>query len=803
MPKPEALGPQSLYSRCDPASLPFETTAELEELPQLVGQERALDALHFGTRIRNDGYNLFVLGPHGIGKQTTVQRFLTERASQEATPSDWCYVYNFEEPHRPSLLSLSSGYGGKLRQDLEQLIDELRSAIPAIFEGDEYQNRVRELQQEFQQRQQEAFQEIQQDAEQHDIAVIQTPSGLTFAPIKEGEVLSPDEFYKLPEEKRREIEETISQLQERVQKTLQQFPKWRKETQEKIKELNREMGLLAVGNLIESFKKDYSDFPQVVAHFDAIQEDVIDNIEAFRGQQEGQQRGAQPGAPPPYEAVLNRYRANLLVDNSDLEGAPVVHEDLPSHQHLVGRVEHWAQQGTLLTDFTLIKPGALHRANGGYLILDARQVLMQPFAWESLKRVLYAREIRIESIEQIYSLWSTVSLEPDPIPLNVKVILLGERFLYYLLFAYDPDFQELFKVQADFEEDIERSEETNLLYARLIGTIAQHEGLKPLNRAATARFIEHGSRLAEDSERLSTHARGLADLLREANFWAGEDGSTEVEAEHVQKAIDKQIYRSDRVRERVERAIQRGTVLIDTAGPAVGQINGLAYMQLGSFAFGRPSRITAAARLGDGKVIDIEREVELGGSLHSKGVMILSGFIGGRYATQRQLSFSASLTFEQSYGMIEGDSASAAELCTLLSVLAEVPLSQALAITGSVNQHGQIQAIGGVNEKIEGFFDICKARGWAEGQGVIIPASNVPHLMLRADVREASANGQFQVFPVQRIDQALELLTGLEAGERGKDGLFPEGSLNRRVEDRLEELSKLSRKHDHSEEEDS
>jgi len=789
MPAPDPLAPDALYRRCDPASLPFDTTEEVADLEQIIGQDRAIDALHFGAGMASSGFNLFVLGPNGIGKHTVVRRFLEERAASEATPPDWCYVHNFEEANHPQLLRLPAGTGKRLREDLDNLVDELRAAIPATFESDEYQSRIHELQQEFNQRQEEAFQEIQEEAEGKDITLLQTPAGFTFAPVRDGEVLGPEEFQKLPEDERRQVEADISHLQERLQWVLRQVPKWRKETQEKVREVNREMADFAVGHLIDGLKDDYPEHEGVRRHLDAIQQDVIDHVDQFRHRHQQEEDDGEG-----YEALLRRYRANILVDNGQLDGAPVVYADLPTHQHLVGRVEHRAQQGALFTDYRLIRPGALHRANGGYLILDVRKVLMQPFAWEGLKRALYAGEVRIESLDQIYSFLATVSLEPAPMPLDVKVVLLGDRFLYYLLAEYDPDFRELFKVQADFEEELPRSDDNNALYARLIGTLVRRDSLRPFDRAAVARVIERASRMADDSERLSLHAGDLADLLSEADFWAGEAGRDQVTADDVQKAVAKQAYRAERVRDRMQEAVQRDIIMIATSGAEVGQINGLAVLQLGGFAFGRPQRITATARLGDGEVVDIERETEMGGPIHSKGVMILSNFLGARYALNRPLSLAASLTFEQSYGMIEGDSASTAELCALLSALAGAPLKQSLAVTGSVNQHGEVQAIGGVNEKIEGFFDTCAGRGLDGTQGVLIPKANVAHLMLREDVRQAAEAGRFAIYPVASVDEAIALLTGLEAGERGGDGQFPEGTINRRVEDRLEELSQLHKR---------
>ncbi|MBA1148420.1 AAA family ATPase [Ectothiorhodospiraceae bacterium WFHF3C12] len=785
MPKPQALKADQVFRACDPDALGFDTTDDLEDLDRIIGQDRAIEALRFGTGMRSHGYNLFVLGPNGIGKFEVVKHYLQDRATQEPVPGDYCYVHNFQHPNEPKLLALPGGQGEQLRKDLEQLVSELRTAIPATFESDEYQQRARELHQELNRRQQQSIREIQKEADEHDIALIQTPGGFTFAPKKDGEVMDPEEFHSLPQEERERVEKIVEKLQEKLQAAIQQMPKVRKDIQERVRKLNEEMAEFAVGHAIGEFKERYSESPAVLEHLDAIRQDVVENVDAL-GNQSDQSANAM-------EQLMSRYRANVLVDNSTQQGAPVVYEDLPTYQHLLGRVEHHVHQGALTTDFRLIKPGALHRANGGYLILDVRKLLMQPLAWEGLKRALLSRQVKIESLEQLYSMISTVSLQPQPVPLDVKVVLLGDRLLYYLLSAYDPDFLDLFKVQADFEEDLDRDEESQQLYARMIATMARREGVRPLEKTGVARVIEHGSRIVDDSERLTTHNRQIADLLSEANFWAGDAGSHVIDETHIQRAIDHQEYRASRIRERMDRAIQRETILIDTEGEATAQINGLSVMQLGNYAFGRPTRITATARLGRGHMVDIEREAKLGGSIHSKGVMILSNLLGARYAQDHPLSLNASIAFEQSYGMVDGDSASVAEFCVLLSALSDLPIRQSLACTGSLNQHGKVQAVGGVNEKIEGFFDVCSARGLTGEQGVLLPASNVPHLMLRPDVREAVAAGRFHIYPLNTVDEALEMLTGREAGERGDEGQFPEGSVNRLVDDRLQELSRLQR----------
>ncbi len=785
----QPLPPQKLYARCDPQQFSFDTTAELEDLEGLIGQARAVEAVQFGIGIRREGYNLFVLGPHGTGKYSAVRQFLEQQAVTEATPADWCYVNNFEMPHRPRALQLPPGQGIVLQQDMEKLVRELRTAIPVAFEKDDYRSQKQALQEEFADMQERAFKDLQQQAYERELAVIRTPAGLAFAPLKGDKVLKTEEFQQLPDADQERIQEAISDLQTYLDETIGRVQQGEREHREKMRSLDREVAKFAVGHLIAELRQKYHELPAVIAYLDAVEKDVVENVDDFRKKEEE--------APPPLTGIplprsllgpapFRRYQVNVLVDRSETKGAPVVYQDNPTYQNLLGRIEHiMAQMGVVMTDFSLIKGGSLQQANGGYLILDAHKLLSQPFVWEALKRALRAQEIVIESPGQQLGLVNIIALEPEPITLNIKIVLLGDRMLYHLLSEYDPDFNELFKVVVDFEEEMARNANTSMLYARLIGTLARKEQLRHFNRAAVARVIEHSARLVGDAEKLSTRMQGIADLLREADYWASRAGHDPVTAADVQQAIDAQIFRASRIRERAYEAIEREIILIDTQGERIGQINGLSVFSLGQFSFGRPSRITATVRLGRGKVVDIEREVELGGPLHSKGVLILSGFLSARYAPDQPLSLSASLVFEQSYSGVDGDSASSAELYALLSALAEAPLKQSLAVTGSVNQHGQVQAIGGVNEKIEGFFDICRARGLTGDQGVLIPTANVKHLMLRPDVLAAVEAGQFHIYAVETIDQGLEILTGLPAGERDEAGNFPPGSVNQRVEARL------------------
>ena len=771
------LTPEQLYTACDVQQFTFDTTDQLQDLKQIIGQDRALQALHFGVGIQQEGYNLYVLGPTGLGKHTVVHEYLEEQAARKAPAYDWVYVYNFEKPSQPLAIRLGTGQASSFRNDMLQLVEDLLSAIPTAFEAEEYHARTQEVEEDLKKTIETSFNSLADEADSHDITLLHTPHGFAFAPAKNKEVLSPQDFEKLSEKEQEQIEEVISVLEEKLASILRTRSQWEREARDKIKKLNQEIVMFASGHLIDELKNKYLNNKSIQKYLDAVQQDVIDNQHDFRRDEE---RPALMGISLEEEPTFRRYEVNILVEHNQQGGAPVEFEDNPNYNNLVGAVEHTAHMGALQTDFTLIKAGALHRANGGYLMIDIIKLLTQPYAWEGLKRALSSRKIKIQSLGQVYSLVSTVSLEPEPIPLDIKVVLIGDRFIYYLLHAYDPEFKQLFKVAADFDDRLERSSENQQVYAQLIATLLRRDKLRPFDRSAVARVIEHGARIAGDSEKLSTYVMDIADLLREADHFASQANHPVVHRDDVQRSIDAQIYRADRVREHLQEEITRGTLMIDTDGTKTGQINGLAVIQLGDFSFATPSRITTTTRLGDGEVIDIERETELGGAIHSKGVFILSAFLGERYAKNRPLSLSASLVFEQSYGEIEGDSASMAELCSLLSALADIPIKQGIAMTGSVNQRGEAQAIGGVNEKVEGFFDICYERGLTSKQAVLIPASNVKHLMLRHDVVEACRGGQFSVYAYNNVDEAIEILTGKSAKQ-----------VNSKVEARLVELENI------------
>ncbi len=786
------LHPPELYRRCDPAKLGFRTTAELEDITEVVGQPRAVAALEFGMGIRPDGYNVFAHGLPGTGKQTLVLQSLRRHAATRPVPPDLCYVHNFDDPRTPRLLELPPGMGAALRRDLERLVEDLRTAIATALESEDYQERRHAIEAEVKQRPEAALEELGERALRAGLALARTPHGFMVAAMRDGQALTDEAFRGLPEEEQRRLQEKIEAFQAEVEKTVRQFPRWLRERRDRLRALRSDITGRAAEHLMEETCAKYAGVPSVLQHLDRVQHDVIERAQELAAPETPVPDVLVEAFPQAFagRASWRRYRVNVLVDNGQGVGAPVIYEDNPTYDNLIGRLEHAAQFGALVTDFSLIKGGALHRASGGYLVLEAHKLLRAPYAWDALKRALQSRRLRIESLGQVLGLVSTVSVEPEPARLDVQVVLLGEPLVYYLLCALDPDFAELFKITADFDDQMDATEENTRRYAQLVATLARKEGLKPFDRTGVARVLEHSARLVGHQEKLSARIAVLADLLREADYWAGRAGAEAATAEHVQQALDAQVHRADRLRQRVHEEIARRTIMIDTDGAKVGQVNGLSLSALGTFAFGRPTRITARVRMGRGDVVDIEREVELGGPVHSKGVLILAAYLGARYVPNRPLALSASLVFEQSYAAVEGDSASAAELFALLSAIADVPIRQSLAVTGSVNQHGDIQVVGNVNEKIEGFFDICRARGLTGAHGVIIPAGNGQHLMLRQDVVDSVAAGKFHVYPIQTVDEGLELLTGLPAGERQTPaGPYPEGTFNRLVEDRLLELA--------------
>ncbi len=780
---PTPLSPDRLYRAADSSVLDFTTTAELAQLPGLIHQARAREAIGFGTCISQPGFNIFAVGDTAGRVRDSVRLMLDEAALGQPGPPDWIYVYNFADPQRPKALSLPAGRAPALQKAVHDLIEELKVALPAVFESEDYQKQRGAVEQAIQAKGQAAFAALNEKAQAKNIAILRTPAGFTMAPLRDGKIVPPADFNAWTREEQLAVQAAIESLEKDLEDTLRGMPRLEKEQRDAVLALERETARFAMEHPVAPVKAAFADLPDVLAHIDEITKDLLENVHLFAVPQEA---AADPMVLMRLGGALERFEVNVMVTQSHHgSDAPVVEELNPTLANLVGRIEYLQMQGALVTNFRLIKAGALHRANGGTLLLDVRSLLMEPWSWAALKRALTRGEIVIEDVTRFIGLTTTVSLEPDPIPLKVKVVLFGDRSLYYMLSAVDPDLSRHFKVLADFDDELERTAENKMMLARMIGGMARQEGLKPLDRDAVARVIEHAARIADDQQRLTLRVDLIRDLLTEVSHWAGVAGRKVATKEDVEHAINQQIVRVSRIRDLGKSMILREIALIDTAGTRVGQVNGLSVMMLGGYAFGKPTRITCGVRPGAGRIIDIEREVELGGPTHSKGVMILSGYLASRYGQDVPLSLNASLVFEQSYGGVDGDSASSTELYALLSALSLLPLRQEIAVTGSVNQLGVVQAIGGVNEKIEGYFDICAARGLTGTQGVMIPASNAQHLMLRADVIEACAKGQFTIWPIETIDQGIVLLTGHPVGERAADGTYPTGSVNRAVADRL------------------
>ena len=712
------LNSTRLYQYCDGDQFDFKSTTELDSLPTIIGQSRALDSVDFGVNIIGDGYNLFVMGSAGSGKYTLVKRFLDEHVKQREAGQDWGYLNNFSDPQKPRVVSLPAGQGRQLHHDIEKVIQHLLKDLPHVFDDEYYRGRMRSIDEAARKHRVRLFGILQQEADRQNIILLRMQDGsYAFAAKRDGEAMTSDEFEQLPVDQQEKTEDAIATLHEEMQHTLLELREWERDNQTKVSALNDEVATEVISRQINKLKHAYPQVSRLQRYFDEMKKDLLENVDGFLKQEEE----TEDVNTSPEQSLQRRYQINLIVDNSEATGAPVVYENLPSHQSLLGCVENMAMMGALITDFSLIKGGALHRANGGYLILDVEQLLMQPYAWEGLKRALHAKEVRFDALEQMYSLVSTVSLEPEPMPLDLKVILLGDRNLYYRLYDLDPEFAELFKVVADFEEQMERTTDNHLLYARLIGSTVQKEGLMHLETGAVAKVIEQAARSIEDSSKFSLHLGWMTDLLRESSYWARKRQAKLVSRDDVIQALSSREQRVDRIRGELYQHIKRNVTCIDVLGDQIGQVNALSVFSVGALSFAQPSRLTANCRFGDGEILDIEREVELGGDLHSKGMLIMSGYLGSTYAKDKPLSMSASLVFEQSYGEIDGDSATVAELCALLSAIAELPLNQSLAITGSMNQRGEVQAIGGVNEKIEGFFDVCVMLGLTGKQGVIIP----------------------------------------------------------------------------------
>ncbi len=784
------LRPEELCWRCDPSQFEFASTEELPPLEGTIGQERALTAIDFGIGIRNSGFNLFILGQPGTGRTSTIRTYLSSKAAKQTVPDDWCYVHDLKDGTRPEYIRLPAGTGLELKQDVDHLVARLTEDIPKIFEGKVYEKQKERITSVFQKKHNTLYQELEQEASAKGFTLQQGADGLTLSPVIDQQPLTKEDYDKLSHAEKARLEKDSAALHQRIKDVMQEMRRLEEEMRQQIADMEKAMLLFAVGHLFEELEPKYREFERVMEHFEACKKDLVGRIDELRAHHEP--RINIPGLTlQQNEPSFDRYQVNLLVDNSQCKGAPVVYEANPTYFNLFGRIEHIIQMGSASTNFHMIKAGALHRANGGYLILDCREVLLNIFSYEALKRCIRRHEVRIEDMAEQFRLIATVSLKPQPIPLDCKIVLIGTPLFYYLLFEYDPDFRKYFKVKVDFDQMMKNTWENIQQYALFVGSKCNEEQLRHFNPAAVARTVEYAARLTDDQQRFSARFLDISDLIREASFYAEREAQELVAAKHVELAIEARAYRSNKLEERVQEAIEEGSLLIDTEGAVVGQVNGLSAYLLGDYTFGKPSRVTVRSYLGKKGVVNIEREAKLSGPIHDKGVMILAGFFGERFARDKPLALSASICFEQSYGGIEGDSASSTELYGLLSSLADLPLDQGIAVTGSVNQHGRIQPIGGANEKIEGFYAVCKAKGLTGKQGVIIPAANRKNLMLKPEVVPAVEEGSFHIWSVTDIDQGIEILTGIPAGERQADGSWPEGTVNQRVDRRLREMSEV------------
>ncbi len=777
------LGPGDLWRVCDVSRLSFETTAELPFTKKIIGQPRGTRSIEFGVGIGSPGFNIFVMGPKGTGRTTTIERFLQEKASVSPVPNDWVYVQNFQNPRCPRAICLPPGKGAQFCKDLDRLVDSLKREIPQAFETEEYKDALSGIVQELEVQRNRILQKVRHQAAEQGFGIVRTPDGLVVTPVLDGQPMQMEAFEALSEEQQEELNITRRTLERALDDALRAIQDAEQSAQDEIRNLGRRVAGSVAVRFVDPLKKRYRTEEEALLHLDLIQKDVIAHVGDFLPDDESGGGGAPDEKPDPFR----RYTVNLVVDHSKTAGAPVIVESNPTYHNLVGRIEYDVRFGVPTTDFTNIKVGALHRANGGYLVLRAQDLLNKPHAWQALKRALNDGQIRIEepAVESV----ATRTLDPEPIPLEVKVILMGSSSIYYTLFEMDEDFTKLFKVKADFDGQMERNPESEDELILFIAARCYEENLRHFDRAAVGKVVEQGSRLAEAQNKLTTRFGLVADLLREASYWAGEAGREVVTAEDITRAIQENTFRFNLLEEKLRSQIQEGTLLVDTSGWSVGQVNGLYVVQIGAYSFGQPSRITAQAYMGSAGVVSIEREVKLAGPIHNRGVLTLVGYLGGTYAKGQPLSLSASIAFEQNYSGVEGDSASSAELYALLSSLAELPINQSIAVTGSVNQWGQIQPIGGVNEKVEGFYDICLERGLTGEQGVLIPASNVRDLMLREDLLEAVKAGKFHVWSVATIDEGIGLLTGVPAGEKGSDDLFSEGTVHGAVQKRLRQLA--------------
>ena len=790
---PRELTPSELGNRCSPEIFAGEADTAYSDSDGIIGQERAVRSVKFGLEVSSPGYNIFMSGAPGTGKSTFARVAMQQKAESLDTPRDWCYLYNFSEPNAPWALSLPAGRGIAFKADMEELVGDARTAIVNEFEGGDFEKRRTEIIEQFQRKTTEALQAIEDRVREQGFALQKGTGGFASIPLnEEGKPMSNDEFQSLDTEQRREIEDKGTEVQHEIRKAVRQVRQLEKEVKASIRDLEKTMGSFAIKPLVEQLQEKYSDFADVCKYLDDVHDDIVEHLDQFKGEDgEGDMMNV---VPRKLTSSFARYQVNLLVNNAETTGAPVVEETNPTYYNLLGKIEYESSMGTLVTDHTLIQPGALHRANGGFILLRAEDVLVNALSWEALKRSLKNTNVRVENIGEQYRMVPTTAIRPEPIPLDVKIVMIGSPLLYYLLSSYDDDFRKHFKIKADFDIRMDRTDEYLQQYGSFVRTVCKRDNLLPFDPTAIARIVDYSCRLTEDQTKLSARFNEVVAIVYESDAWARSEDSDLVLDEHVNRAVKEKIYRSSLVEDHIREAIDRGKIMVDTEGEVVGQINGLSVLDLGDYSFGHPSRITANVYLGDEGVVNVERQVKMSGSSHSKGVFILSSYLASLFAHDKPLSLSASITFEQLYGGIDGDSASTAELYAILSSLADVPIPQSIAITGSISQKGQVQPIGGVNQKIEGFYYTCKAKGLTGDQGVLIPETNTDNLMLNDEVVAAVEEGKFHVWAVQDVREAIERLTGMPAGERGDDGQYPPDTVFGRADRRLREMAQALRK---------
>jgi len=782
---------EKLRNTCPPDLMQCESTKELSPLDEIIGQERAVRALKFGLGIKNHGFNMYVAGYPGTGRKTTVKSFVEAQAKTQPVPPDWCYVNNFGNQYEPKAIQLSAGKGKEFRDDMKNLIENVKNALPKAFESEDYAARREATIRGLEEKRKQLIEELNVKAQREGFVIQTTPIGLLLIPVLDGKPLSEEEMLALPQKTKDKLQEKRETLETEFRNTMRQLIDMERQIHDALKKLNKEVALYALGNLVERLREKYGDSAAVTEYLKDVENDVLDSLQQFiRRSQGGEQQEQLPFQMPwMREDPYKKYEVNVVIDNSETKGAPVVMETNPNYPNLLGKTEKEAQFGALTTDFSMIRAGSIHKANGGYLIVPVEELLQNPFSYDGLKRDLRDGNMTIAEPEERYGFLSVKTLKPQPIPLTTKVILIGSPYLYQMMFELDPDFRELFKIKAEFDTVMDRTESKVMQYAAWVCALCEKEKLKHLDGTGIGKLVEFSSRIVEDQYKLSTQFAYVADVVREANFYATQDNSDFITGEHIKKAIEEKVYRSKLIQEKIQEMIKRGFFLIDTVQEKVGQVNGLSVMGMGDFAFGNPSRVTASIGVGREGVIDIEREAKMGGPIHTKGVLILSGYLNDKYIRDKPLSLSARLVFEQNYEGVEGDSASSTELYSILSALSGRPIKQNIAVTGSVNQKGEVQAIGGVNEKIEGFFEVCKLQGLTGQQGVMIPESNVQNLMLKEEVLEAVKEGKFNIYSVKTIDEGIEFLTGTKAGELQAEGTFEEGTINYLVNKQLTEMA--------------